>query len=213
MAEQDSDALAILDVAQAMIRDLDGRIRFWSSGAARLYGWQKEEALGQISHQLLMTEFPKRLAAIQADLLNEGHWQGELRHRTRDQREVHVASYWALQRDENRAPVAIVEVNNDITARAQAEAARRQLAAIAESSDDAIIGKSLDGTVTAWNPAAERMFGYTAEEIIAKQLPGLFPTTAFQKRRESLIASAEVSGWCTSRRCVSARTGRCSQSR
>ena len=80
-----------------MVRDLDGRIRFWSRGAERLYGWSREEALGEVSHRLLATAFPKPLVDIQAELLREGHWQGELRHRARNGQAVHVASHWALR--------------------------------------------------------------------------------------------------------------------
>ena len=63
----------------------------------------------------------------------------------------------------------------DITARLQAEDARRQLAAIVESSCDAIIGKNLDGTITSWNRSAERLFGYTAREAIGQKVTMLIP--------------------------------------
>jgi len=63
----------------------------------------------------------------------------------------------------------------DITARKLAEEAQRRLAAIVESSDDAIISKDLEGTLTSWNKGAERMFGYAAEEIIGKPNMLLFP--------------------------------------
>ena len=63
----------------------------------------------------------------------------------------------------------------DITARKLTEQARQQLAAIVDSSDDAIVSKTLDGVILSWNPAAERMYGYTAEEIVGQPVSRLAP--------------------------------------
>ena len=49
------------------------------------------------------------------------------------------------------------------------------LAAIVDSSDDAIVGKTIDGVITSWNPAAQRIYGYSAEEIIGRPVAVLFP--------------------------------------
>jgi PAS domain S-box-containing protein len=73
----------------------------------------------------------------------------------------------------------------DITARKQAEEARLRLAAIVASSDDAIVSKSLDGIVTSWNAAAERIFGYRAEEMIGQSILRLLP--ANRQDEETLI--------------------------
>jgi two-component system cell cycle sensor histidine kinase/response regulator CckA len=115
-----------LDSAQTIIRDLDDRITYWSSGSARLYGWTAEEVLGRRSHDLLQTTFPVDLVEIQALLLARGRWEGELSHVARDGRQVYVASQWVLRRDENQTPVSVTEVNTDITARRQAEERIRQ---------------------------------------------------------------------------------------
>jgi PAS domain S-box-containing protein len=64
---------------------------------------------------------------------------------------------------------------HDVTERKQAESARVHLAAIVESSEDAIIGTDLDGVVTSWNPGAERLYGYTATEMLGQSLAVLVP--------------------------------------
>jgi PAS domain S-box-containing protein len=103
------------DLTHAMVRDLDGRICFWSSGMAHFYGWSRSEALGRISHDLLKTEFSSSLDEINAGLFSTGHWLGELRHRTRDGRTIVVSSHWVLDRDEAGRAAWVIEVNNDIS--------------------------------------------------------------------------------------------------
>ncbi len=68
-----------------------------------------------------------------------------------------------------------VGIVRDITERKRAEEARSQLAAIVESSDDAIIGKSLDGTITTWNAGAERLYGYSAAEAKGRAVSLIVP--------------------------------------
>lgn len=78
-------------------------------------------------------------------------------------------------RDDTGEPRALVSVIRDLTEQRQSGEATARLAAIVESSDDAIVGKSLDGTITSWNPAAERLFGYRAEEVIGKRVTIIYP--------------------------------------
>jgi PAS domain S-box-containing protein len=101
--------------------------------------------------------------------MRERRWRGELRHRRKDDSELVVASKWTLSRAANGDAI-VVEVSSDITALKRAEADQSRLAAIVESSDAAIIGKTLDGIVTSWNHAAEKIFGYGASEIIGKPI-------------------------------------------
>ena len=74
----------------------------------------------------------------------------------------------------------------DITERKQAETARARLAAIVESSDDAMISKTLEGTIVTWNSGAERLLGYTAEEAIGKNITLIVPADRLQEEAEIL---------------------------
>ena len=113
----------LLDLAHdtIMVRDMNSMIIFWNNGAQKMYGWTKEEVLGKNSSTLLQTQFPQPLEDIKAELVGEGCWEGELVHTKRDGTCITVASRWALQRDEYGLPSAILEINNDITDRKQAE--------------------------------------------------------------------------------------------
>ena len=111
----------LLNLATALVRDMDNRIIAWTLGASRLYGYSQEEALGRVSHDLLQTEFPMPLPEIEKALNIKGVWEGELVHRTRDGQRLVTASQWVLHRDARNAPIRILEVNADITALRRAE--------------------------------------------------------------------------------------------
>ena len=80
-------------------------------------------------------------------------------------------------RDDRGHRSQIVGCQLDLTERNRAEEDRGRLAAIVESSDDAIVGKNLSGIVTSWNKGAERLFGYTAEEMIGQPVARLIPAS------------------------------------
>jgi len=162
-----------LGLAQVLTRSFPGEIRSWSRGMERLYGFTAAEAIGQNTHKLLRTEFPQSQQAIDRDLLEREEWTGELRHRRRDGKDIVVVSHQSLQR--GLVDPLVTEVNSDITGEWRGREARLYLASIVESSDDAIIGKTLDGMVTSWNQGAEAMFGYALEEMIGQPITLLHP--------------------------------------
>src|ERR671933_1551720 len=128
-AEADLQAQAqLLDLAHdtIMVRDLSNRIIFWNQGAVKMYGYTRAQALGQNVRTLLQSQFPQPLEDIEAELLRFGRWEGELLHTRADGSCLIVASRWALQRDEYGIPVKILEINNDITERVQAEQELRE---------------------------------------------------------------------------------------
>ena len=69
----------------------------------------------------------------------------------------------------------------DLTERKRVERGREQLASIVDYSDDAIIGKSLDGIILNWNKGAERLYGYLAEEVVGKPISILVPPSRFRR--------------------------------
>ena len=105
-----------------IVRDMNGVLLFWNSGAEALYGWRREEVLGKPIHQVLQTKFPHGFGDVESALARTGKWNGNLTQSTRDGREVTVACRKALKAGGN----AILEINRDITAQLKAEDALRK---------------------------------------------------------------------------------------
>ena len=124
-----ADQAALLDLAQdaIVVRDDSGDILFWNHGAERLYGWPSDDAIGRNAQELLRAEYAEPIGDIDATLLRDGRWEGEVAHFTRAGTRVVVASRWALQRDLDGTPCRILTINNDITARKQADAELLQI--------------------------------------------------------------------------------------
>jgi PAS domain S-box-containing protein len=108
------------------VRDMNDVIQYWNRGAEELYGWTRDEAIGQVTHRLMRTIFPAPLEAITADLVRTGQWEGELVHTKNDGCQVIVASRWSLQRGADGRPIAVLETNNNITERKRTEEALRE---------------------------------------------------------------------------------------
>src|SRR6202011_1073025 len=108
--------------------------------------------------------------------------------------------------------VEFVGSSTDITERKRAEEATRLLAAIVESSHDAIVSKSLNGVITSWNKGAERLFGYTAEEAVGQNITLIIPPDRRDEERTIVerLTRGEASGSTISRRSACARTAACS---
>jgi PAS domain S-box-containing protein len=108
------------------VRDLADRVTYWNKSASELYGYSAEEAVGQVSHELLRTEFPEPLERITEQLHQENRWAGELVHKRKDGSQAVVTSRWALERDADGNRKCVLETNNDITQRKRNENALRE---------------------------------------------------------------------------------------
>ena len=122
--EQFRNRAELLDLANDAIimRDWEGAIRFWNAGAENLYGWRREEVLGQNLHWMLQSVFPVSFGEVEATLRDRKTWQGNLIQCTKDGREIIVACRKTL----NLEGDAILEVSRDITLQLQAEEALRE---------------------------------------------------------------------------------------
>jgi PAS domain S-box-containing protein len=114
---------SLLDLTQdaIFVRDMSDIITYWNRGAQELFGWTATEALGRHAHQLLRTRFPLPIEALQAQLLRDGRWEGELGQTLADGTTITVASRWSLRRDDLGDPAAVLETNNDISDRKRRE--------------------------------------------------------------------------------------------
>lgn len=174
---------SLLDVTHdaIFVRDMHDVITYWNSGAEQLYGWKKEQALGRISHRLMRTRFPIPLSEIRAELDRSGRWEGELIHTRLDGTAVTVASRWSVQTDEQGHAVGVMETNNDISERKQAEdALRRSESYLAEAqrlSRTGSFGWNVASGKIVWSTETWRIFDYhtTIQPTIELALQRIHP--------------------------------------
>jgi diguanylate cyclase (GGDEF)-like protein/PAS domain S-box-containing protein len=162
------------------------RISYWNREAEEIYGHSAAEAVGEVAHLLLSTEFPASREAVDRELLARGRWEGELWHLCKDDRRILVSSRQALQRDVHGHPIAVIELNSDITEQRRVEGSHRRLAAMVEHSEDAILGMTCAGSITEWNRGAERLYGYSAAEAVGRDVWMLTPPELIANEREML---------------------------
>ena len=181
------------------VRDMKGVISYWNRGAEFLYGWPAEHAVGRLARELLETASALPFEQIEAELLANGRWEGELLKTKKGGTQIVVASRWSLKRDDSGAPVAILVTSNDITARKGAEeAARRsekQLCEVIETIPAIAWTNSSDGSIEFVNKRWQEYTGISAEKSLGFGWQGaLHPKDAdryIEKRRASLTSGDE----------------------
>ena len=183
-----ADQAALLDLAHDAItvRNMENRILFWNRGAEIMYGWPASIAVGSLSLDLLKTEFAHPLAELDAILHRDNHWEGEAVHYTRDGTRLNVHCRWALQRDGDGTPVAVLSIIHDIGDRKRSEEALRASEEktrllISGVKDYAILMLDPHGRITTWNEGAQRIKGYSSEEIIGQHFSKFYTREAVEK--------------------------------
>jgi PAS domain S-box-containing protein len=189
--EQREQQARLLDLSLDAIivwNSADGAIKYWNEGAEKLYGYTAGEVFGRPLTDVLKPLFPISQSEIQRRIQHQGEWDGRLVHTQRSGGRVAVLS--RMQRIVQPQGDVVLEVNRDITIIEEAEQAVAEAAAhvkaIVETAVDGIITIDERGEIESCNPAAEKIFGYTAADILGKGIAVLMPHLAADFRTGGL---------------------------
>jgi two-component system cell cycle sensor histidine kinase/response regulator CckA len=157
-------------------KTITGIVQTWNPGAERLYGYRAAE---MVDHDMTILLPPDRTdeEAFILDRIARGERVDHFDtvRRRRDGRLINVSIAISPIMGRNGSIIGASHVARDITAGAELEFARARLAAIVESSDDAIISKDLKGNIQTWNKGAERVYGYSTVEMLGRRMSILLP--------------------------------------
>ena len=189
MDEAERHLVAIVDSTDDVIigKDAAGTIVSWNRAAERVLGYTEADSVGQ-SIRLI---WPPKLRAEEQEVLTEvlagqgvRHYETVRLHK--DGRQVPMSVTISPISTPDGGIVGTSTIARDITEARRLERDARHLAAVVDSSDDAIVSKDLNGIVVSWNAAAEAMFGYSAEEMIGKSIRLIIPADRQQEEDEVL---------------------------
>lgn len=179
MIEAQAYLAAIIDSSDDAIvsKDLNGNITSWNHSAERIFGYSEKEAIGK---HITMIIPPDRLS--EEDYILENIVKGnridhfETVRRRKDGSLIDLSVTISPIKNLNGDIIGASKVARDISGVKHAEQISAYYKAIVDSSDDAIISKDLNGNVTSWNRSAERIFGYTADEMVGQHITKIIPT-------------------------------------
>ena len=183
---------AALDSAASgiVITDCSGKILWVNRAFTDLTGYRAEEVLGRTPRMLKSgTHDGLFYQELWSTILRGDAWRGEIVNRRKDGTLYDEEMTINPVRAADGSVHHFVAVKQDITERKKAADAQAFLASLVESSPDAIIGTSLDGTVMSWNRGAKQLYGYTAEETLGKPISILVPPERASEAREGLEAA------------------------
>lgn len=168
IVEQSNDAI--------IGKSIDGIITSWNRGAERLYGYTEAEMLGQPISVLAAPGYEEKGTGMMAKMKRgDAVPPYEAVRRRKNGELINVSLALSAVRDQDGRVVGFSAIARDVTERKRTEQKLRQLASIVEHSNDAIFGNTLEGIVTSWNQGAQKLYGYTEEEMLGKPLSILCP--------------------------------------
>jgi PAS domain S-box-containing protein len=157
-------------------KTLEGVITSWNRAAERIFGYSAAEAIGQSIYLIIPPDRHDEEREVLAQL-RAGHTidHFETIRRRKDGSLVEISLTVSPVKDARGRIIGASKIARDISDRHHLDEATARLAAIVDSSDDAIVSKTLDGVITSWNRAAERLFGYTAAEAVGQPIYLIIP--------------------------------------
>jgi PAS domain S-box-containing protein len=180
---------AIVDSSDDAIisKSLDGIIMSWNNAACKIFGYLEEEITGRSILTLIPTELhgeeDEILRNVRAGKRIEHYETTRLR---KDGTRIRVSVTISPIKDFSGRVIGASKIARDVSNRSRTDEARFRLAAIVDSSDDAIISKDLNGIIMTWNASAARLFGYSTDEIVGQPVLTLIPPELHYEEEEIL---------------------------
>ena len=193
--EKQAMLAAIIDTSDDTIlsKTLDGIITSWNKAAERMFGYTEQEAVGKhISLLIPLSRLPEEDYIIGQITQGNKVDHFETIRVTKAGKEIAISLSVSPVKDSSGKIIGASKIARDISDRYKTEEKQAMLAAIVDTSDDTILSKTLDGVITSWNKAAEKMFGYTQDEIIGKHISILIPPSRIKE--EEYIIGQIVAG-------------------
>ena len=179
---------AVADNSAAIIwvKDLEGRYLLIHGSYEKLFDLRREEIIGKTDYELMPAERADIFRAVDQQALAAGTVVQAEEAAFHDGESATYLSVKCPLCDERGEPYALCGISTDITEHKRAEQERSTLAAIVESSEDAITSVTLDGTIESWNRGAEKVYGYAADEMKGRNLSILVPADRRDEQRKTL---------------------------